>query len=81
MVTNEMALDENFAFQIRKRRKELGLTQADVAGRLGISRERIAQVESGTASPSLRLVDRFARALDCSSLTLLVEPELTPEKK
>jgi transcriptional regulator with XRE-family HTH domain len=77
----EMPLTENFRHNLRNRRKELGLTQAAVAERLGVSRERIAQVEAGEGSPSLDLVERFAVALRCSPVTLLLDSELATTGK
>jgi len=76
-MNTEMPLNENFRVNLRKRRRELGLTQATVAERLGVSRERIAQVEAGEGSPSLDLVERFAVALNCSPVTLLLDSELS----
>lgn len=70
-----MPLKTNFTANLRKRRQELGLTQLDVAERLGVSRPYVAQVEAGESSPGLDLVEKFAQALDCPALSLLVAPE------
>jgi transcriptional regulator with XRE-family HTH domain len=42
--------------------------QSDVAQALGISRERISQLETGRSIPGPNLLDRLAVALDSSDL-------------
>lgn len=71
-----MALQDNFRHNVRKRRKELRLTQEQLAGRLGVSGAYISEVEAGRHTPSLETVERFAPALDCPPLNLLtaIEP-------
>jgi transcriptional regulator with XRE-family HTH domain len=71
-MTNPMALHENFCQNLRKRRRELHLTQLELAEKLGVSRPYIAEVEAGKSIPSLETVERFAKALDCPPVTLLV---------
>ena len=44
-------------------RAEAGLTQADLAARLGVARQTIISVEGGRYEPSLGLGMRIARAL------------------
>lgn len=43
-------------------RTRAGLSQAQVAERMGTSQSTIARLESGRALPSLRTLDRYARA-------------------
>ncbi len=49
---------------IRTRRRRLGLTQADLAGRAGVSRRWLSDVEAGKDSAEFGLVLRALRALD-----------------
>jgi transcriptional regulator with XRE-family HTH domain len=70
-----MALRDSFRENVKRRRKELGLTQQDVADRLNVTRPLVAQVEAGVSAPTLDMVERFGRALECPSLTLLVSSE------
>lgn len=70
-----MTLRENFRDNLRRRRRELGMTQEDVAKRLGVHRPQVAQAEAGENSPTLDMVERYAKALDCPALTLLVAQE------
>jgi putative transcriptional regulator len=44
-------------------RAELGLTQADLAERLGVARQTINSIEGGKFEPSLGLGMRIAREL------------------
>lgn len=57
------ALEQEFAF-IKKMilaRKRAGMSQADVARRMGISQPRVAKIESGS-NISLDILRRYARA-------------------
>lgn len=62
------ALDDEFAAlgALLKARKEAGLTQADVAARMGVSQPVLARIESSLGnrkhSPSLATLRRYADA-------------------
>jgi len=60
-------LAEEFSFldQILEARAEAGLTQAEVAARLGTSQSAIARLESpsGRHSPSIATLQKYASAL------------------
>src|SRR5688500_1232155 len=60
-------LEEEFAFldEVLKARAEAGLTQAEVAARVGTTKSAIARLESGARphSPSIATLQRYARAL------------------
>jgi len=49
---------------IRELRTEHGWTQADLAGRLGVSRQTVNSLEKGRYDPSLPLAFKIARLLD-----------------
>jgi transcriptional regulator with XRE-family HTH domain len=72
---NEMAKDSTlhrvFCQQIIARRKELDLTQADVAERLGIARPAYSAIEAGRKTPGLDTVERVANALQIPAIELL----------
>jgi transcriptional regulator with XRE-family HTH domain len=70
-----MTLHEIFTANVRKRRRELHLTQWQLAERLQVSRPYVSQVESGDHTPTLELVEKFARAMDCPPLQLLIGAE------
>jgi transcriptional regulator with XRE-family HTH domain len=58
------ALEEEFslASQLIEARTRAGLTQAQVADRMGTSQSAVARLESGKAKPSLSTLKRFAQA-------------------
>jgi|HubBroStandDraft_1064217.scaffolds.fasta_scaffold05941_5 transcriptional regulator with XRE-family HTH domain len=58
------ALEEAFslASQLIEARARAGLTQAEVAERMGTSQSTVARLESGGAMPSLSTLKRFAQA-------------------
>lgn len=59
---------------VRERRKQLRVTQAELAEQVGVSRQTIISVERGDYAPSVYLAIRIARALDRT-----VEELFTPE--
>ena len=54
----------DFGLVIRHRRRQLALNQADLARRVGVSRQWIVAVEQGKARAELGLVLRTLAALD-----------------
>ncbi len=58
------------AAQVRTRRKQLGLTQADVADIAGVSAKLVRDVEAG--KPTLRL-DTLRRVLEAVGLELVAQ--------
>lgn len=50
---------------VRLRRKELGLTQAELAASAGVSRQLVAALEAGVNTPAVDAAMRLARALEC----------------
>lgn len=59
------ALEHEFAFldEVLKARASSGLTQAQLAERIGTTQSAIARLESGTAKPSVATLQRYADAL------------------
>lgn len=52
--------------KIQRRRKECGLTQEDVADKIGVSRAYMGYIEQGRNAPSLEVVEKIARVLKTS---------------
>jgi transcriptional regulator with XRE-family HTH domain len=75
------ALDEEFslASQLIEARARSGLTQAEVADRMGTSQSTVARLESGGAKPSLSTLKRFAQATG-ARVRITLEPK-PPSKK
>jgi putative transcriptional regulator len=59
---------------IRERRLERGISQADLATALGVSRQTVISIESGRYSPSLPLAFRIARFFD-TPVEKMFDPE------
>lgn len=59
-----LASFENLARWVIKRRSELGLTQEQLAERMGTSHSAISRIESGQHAVSAKTVLRLASALD-----------------
>jgi putative transcriptional regulator len=66
--------DESSGSRIRQRRKELGITQIDLAEAAGVSRQTIISMETGDYAPSVYLALLIARALQCSVESLWTAP-------
>ncbi len=55
------------AMQIRRMRKRAGLSQSDLAKRLGVSQQQVQQLEDPSQSnPTWRTMSKIARALGCT---------------
>ena len=68
----------DFGAAIRHRRRELDLTQAALAERIGVSRQWVVEVERGKPRATLQLV---LRALDAMHVVLRLEPECVDAAK
>jgi predicted transcriptional regulator len=60
-----LALEDEFsiAHKLIGARVKAGLTQSDVAQRMGTTQSVIARMESGRTLPSLRTLSRYAQAI------------------
>jgi len=75
-------LADEFAFldQILKARADAGLTQAEVASRIGTTQSAIARMETGSGkhSPSVATLQRYATALGYKVRVQLVKEPPAP---
>ncbi len=66
--------------ELLRARKAAGMTQADVAERMGIAQASVARLESSAGSrkhaPSIATLRRYADAVDCN-----LRLSLTPKRK
>lgn len=64
------ALEPEFeaAKELIAARVRAGLTQEELATRMGTTQSTIARLESGRRPPSLRTVQRYAQALGCRAV-------------
>jgi transcriptional regulator with XRE-family HTH domain len=79
------ALADEFAFldEVLRARAEAGLTQAEVAARVGTTQSAIARLESATSghSPSIATLQRYARALGCRLEVRLVRATTKADRR
>lgn len=52
-------------YLLRKAREDAGLTQAQMAERLGVTQQAVACAERADANPSFRLLEAWGEALGC----------------
>jgi transcriptional regulator with XRE-family HTH domain len=79
-------LNEEFVFldEFLKARSDAGVTQAEIAERIGTTQSAIARLESGKGkhSPSLATLQKYAKALGCRiELRLIKEMEIRKANK
>ena len=70
-----LPLNEYFRANVRHWRTFRGLTQLQLADRLGITQPSVAAIEAGKGAPSLETVARLAEALQVPAANLLLPPE------
>ncbi|MGH6932783.1 MAG: helix-turn-helix domain-containing protein [Dongiaceae bacterium] len=63
------------AFALANARNRAGLTQKQLAARLKTSQSQVARIESGRHLPSVRMIERYAKALNCD-----IKIELVPTR-
>ncbi len=71
MAVPEKAQAQAVADEVRRRRQQRGWTLDVAAGRLGVSRRLLAQLEAGQANPSLSTLLSVAAGFDISLVELL----------
>ena len=70
-------IKEHFAKALYNRRKQLGLTQDELAERVGTSKQIVSRYELGQRSPKIGMANKFAEALGTTLDELLgIEGEL-----
>lgn len=69
------ALEEEFALirTLIEARSRAGLSQAELAERMGTTQSAVARMESGRQLPSLRTLYRYAKATGTRPVVTLVE--------
>jgi DNA-binding XRE family transcriptional regulator len=66
-----LADEFNMARELVAARTRAGLTQAEVAERMGTTQSVVARLEGGKRQPSLRTVQRYAQAIGCRATVKL----------
>jgi transcriptional regulator with XRE-family HTH domain len=62
---------QKFGKRVRELRIEAGLTQEELGFRAGLDRTYISGIERGKRNPSLRNIDKLAKALRVETYELL----------
>ena len=60
-------MKESVISYIREHRKNLGMTQEELARQVGVSRQSIISIEQGKYVPSLPLALKFGQFFKCST--------------
>jgi DNA-binding XRE family transcriptional regulator len=61
-------------YLLRIAREEAGLTQRELAGRLGVSQQAVAQAERWDSNPTVELIRRWAAACGATASIRLTRP-------
>lgn len=64
---------DNLSQLLRRRRRELGVTQADLARLAGLSLHGVSDIETGRGNPTL---ETLLKILDALGLRIVIQPEL-----
>ena len=70
-----MALRETVAANIRRIRKEKGISQEELADRAGVNRNYVGMVERCENAPTVDLLEKFAEALGVEPIEFLLQSE------
>ena len=61
---DDLALEFAIAEAIIRRRLESGMTQSQLAKKIGTKQSAVSRLESGNCNPSIAFLERVAKALD-----------------
>lgn len=78
-MTRRTVLVNIFCTNLRRIRKEKGVTQVEMAARLGVSQASYSYLERGGYAASLETIERVSSAIGIAAFELLV-PYSTPKK-
>jgi len=73
-------LGEIFAYNLKKKRRNCGISQAQLAEKVGVSTHHIGMIEIARNYPTMELVERIANALNIEIHELFVDPISTHEE-
>lgn len=64
-------MDKNFSNNLKEIRKSKGLTQKDMAEKIGVAKSTYSLYESGKREPNILTIKKIAKVLDISASELL----------
>jgi DNA-binding XRE family transcriptional regulator len=65
--------DMELAFTLAEARRKAGLTQTELAARMGTSQAAVARIESARGAPKWSTIERYARAVGARPVVRLLE--------
>ncbi|UUC48129.1 helix-turn-helix domain-containing protein [Pseudomonas citronellolis] len=76
-------ISEAFGKALRQRRKELGLTQEQLAHEADIQRNYVSLIERGINQPTITVIFKLATAMNCppAQLVMMTEEYVKNNKK
>jgi len=66
-----LEISKKFGKTVREIRLQKKLSQGDVAKRLNLHRSYVSGIERGIRNPSLKVIERFAKALGVQAKNLI----------
>jgi transcriptional regulator with XRE-family HTH domain len=63
----------NYGIRIKEIRERIGMTQAELSEKAGLSQEHISRIENGKFTPNVKTADRIAEALGVTLMDILKE--------
>jgi transcriptional regulator with XRE-family HTH domain len=67
-------LGEIFAYNLKEKRRERGISQSQLAEKVDVSTHHIGMIEIARNYPTMELVERIANALDIEIYELFINP-------
>ncbi|MEH2282030.1 MAG: helix-turn-helix transcriptional regulator [Nostoc sp.] len=78
---NELSIKQRFGKAVRRRRRELDLSQEQLAERAELHRTYISNLERGELNPSLETMEKLANALDISIPAMFINYNIQVENE
>jgi transcriptional regulator with XRE-family HTH domain len=69
-----MSWEKIVGLNVRRLRKERGLSQEDLAGEAGIAMRHLGRIERGEGNPTVEIMGKLAAVLEVHPSALLAEP-------
>ncbi|MBD2436587.1 helix-turn-helix transcriptional regulator [Nostoc sp. FACHB-110] len=76
---NELDIKQRFGKAVRRRKRELDLSQEQLAERAGLHRPNISNLERGELNPSLETIEKLANAMNISIPKLFINYKIHVE--
>ena len=68
-------LSKSFGLEVRRQREKLGLSQEKLAELMSVHRTHISRLELGKISPTLKLAEKAAKALNTKLSSIIAKAE------